>query len=43
VENRVIKVAGEKLGLDPITDRLKVENQLERIARRLSDEGRLRC
>jgi superfamily II DNA or RNA helicase len=40
VEDRIIKLAGEKLGLDLITDRQEIETQLDRIGRRLSDEGR---
>lgn len=40
VEERLISLAGQKLGLDPIQKRAEIENRLERIARRLSEEGR---
>lgn len=40
VEERVIELAGQKLGLDPVEQRGEIENRLERIARRLSEEGR---
>ena len=39
VEER-LALAGEKLGLDPISQHKEIENHLERIARRLSEEGR---
>jgi len=40
VEERLIALAGQKLGLDPHSQRADIENRLERIARRLSEEGR---
>lgn len=40
IENRVIELSGEKLGLDAVSERQAIENQLERIARRLSEDGR---
>ena len=40
VEERVIELAGQKFGLEPQLQRSEIENRLERIARRLSDEGR---
>lgn len=40
VEERVIDLAGQKLGLDPTVQRAEIENRLERISRRLSEEGR---
>jgi superfamily II DNA or RNA helicase len=39
VERRLIALAGDKLGLDPLSQHAEIENHLERIARRLSDEG----
>ena len=39
VERRLIALAGEKLELDPLSQHAEIENHLERIARRLSDEG----
>jgi hypothetical protein len=40
VEDRLIELAGQKLGLDPIRQRAEIENRLQRIARRLSEDGR---
>lgn len=40
VEERIIQLAGQKLGLDPLRQRGEIENRLERIARRLSEDGR---
>ena len=40
VEDRLIELAGKKLGFDPIRQHAEIENRLERIARRLSEEGR---
>lgn len=40
VEERLIALAGQKLDLDPQHQREEIENRLERIARRLSEEGR---
>jgi superfamily II DNA or RNA helicase len=40
VENRLITLAGERLGINPALNRTEIENRLERIARRLSEEGR---
>ncbi|HUG92370.1 MAG TPA: helicase-related protein, partial [Planctomycetaceae bacterium] len=40
VEGRLIALAGQKLGLDPLSHHAEIENHLERIARRLSEEGR---
>lgn len=40
VEERLIALAGQKLGLDPLSQHAEIENRLERIARRLSEEGR---
>lgn len=38
VERRLIALAGQKLELDPVSQHAEIEKQLERIARRLSDE-----
>lgn len=40
VEERIIALAGRRLGIDPAQNRNEIENRLERIARRLSEEGR---
>jgi superfamily II DNA or RNA helicase len=40
VEGKLIALAGQKLGLDPLSQHTEIENHLERIARRLSEEGR---
>lgn len=40
IENRVIELAGQRLGLDTVNERQEIENHLERIARRLSEDGR---
>lgn len=40
VEDRLIHLAGGKLGLDPGRQHAEIENRLSRIARRLSEEGR---
>ena len=40
VEDRLIALAGQKLGFDPLSQRVEIESHLERIARRLSEEGR---
>lgn len=40
VEERLIELAGQKLGLDPLQQHTEIESRLERIARRLSEEGR---
>lgn len=40
VEGRLIALAGRKLGLDPLSQHAEIENHLERIARRLTEEGR---
>jgi superfamily II DNA or RNA helicase len=40
VEERLIALDGQKLGLDPLYQHAEIENRVERIARRLSEEGR---
>ncbi len=40
VEGRLIALAGKRLGLDPLSQHAEIEGHLERIARRLSEEGR---
>lgn len=40
VEERIIALAGKRLGIDPVQSRTEIENRLERIARRLSEDGR---
>lgn len=40
VEDRLIDLTGRKLGLDPQSQRGEIEKRLERIARRISEEGR---
>lgn len=40
VEEKVIELAGRKLGLDPSQHRDEIEARLDRIARRLSEESR---
>lgn len=40
VEERLISLAGKRLGVDPVQNRTEIENRIERIARRLSEEGR---
>ncbi|MFM7163656.1 MAG: helicase-related protein [Planctomycetaceae bacterium] len=40
VEERIIALVGKRLGIDPVQSRTEIENRLERIARRLSEEGR---
>jgi hypothetical protein len=40
VEKRLIELAGKRLGIDSVTQHAEIEDLLERIARRLSEDGR---